>query len=1084
MMSLTPDQSRKVGLGLMPSPIPFLTPRPERRRPESRGHDWNSARQDKDKEVNVQVLLRCRPLSDEEQRTNVAKVIACNEHKREVTVLHSIANKQVDRVFTFDKVTMPIICHFDPLYLKTAIFSSRLLVFFALNVGRAGFWPKAQQRSIYDQAIAPIVDEVLEGFNCTVFAYGQTGTGKTYTMEGGKRNKGGDLPAEAGVIPRAIRQIFDTLEAQNADYSIKVTFLELYNEEITDLLAQEDPSRNAEDRQKKPISLMEDGKGCVVVRGLEEEAVYSANEIYTLLERGAAKRRTADTLLNKRSSRSHSVFSITIHVKEAAVGEEELIKCGKLNLVDLAGSENISRSGAREGRAREAGEINKSLLTLGRVINALVEHSAHIPYRDSKLTRLLRDSLGGRTKTCIIATISPSAHALEETLSTLDYAYRAKSIRNKPEANQRVSKAVLLKDLYLDIEKLKEDVRAAREKNGVYIPHDKFALDEAEKKLRIEKIEQLENELSLRDNQVERYNELYLTEKEKKIDVERELMDCKMTLEKSNNERLDLEENLRVTISTLKEKEIIISKLLSSEHSLIEHAKELCIGLQTASEDITSLFGRLDQKDKMEVENRNMVLTFGSHLDQSLIDLHKTILGSVSEQRQHLRCMEEHVESFLASKTDATEVLETRIKKMSETYASGVAALKDLANTAQDKASSDLQQINTIISSQMRTVEQFLATMLSEAKEVIEEIHSSLADQSQLLALSTRQQEKGLQRSFASAQAVSKATVDFYNDLHLRASEIMAFLEESQIKQSDQLSNFETIFKEKAAREEKEALQNIAGILASLTSKKTAMVSEVSRDIYDTKMRENNRLQRELSNMQKASSNAKEGLSKYVEKMERHFMEDTFSVAESKTVMENFLQECSEKANDSKQQWENAHSFLNNSKERTVLEIESAVRDRVSKNHVAHQEFLSASSAMKADFDGRIADVMAGVDDSMMRDQETKKEIDSITSLCQGLLKSTQENHGDRISNIRSKAEKCLTKDYLVDQNSGTAPKRRAIAAAPSLASIEERRTVVALESLKELGNLEKGAKWSHAESKIPKHHATSFNRAPFTDVN
>uniref|UniRef100_A0A0V0H6Y5 Putative ovule protein n=1 Tax=Solanum chacoense TaxID=4108 RepID=A0A0V0H6Y5_SOLCH len=114
------------------------------------------------------------------------------------------------------------------------------------------------------------------------------------------------------------------------------------------------------------------------------------------------------------------------------VGDEELIKCGKLNLVDLAGSENISRSGAREGRAREAGEINKSLLTLGRVITALVEHSIHVPYRDSKLTRLLRDSLGGKTKTCIIATISPSAHCLEETLSTLDYAHRAKNIKNKP----------------------------------------------------------------------------------------------------------------------------------------------------------------------------------------------------------------------------------------------------------------------------------------------------------------------------------------------------------------------------------------------------------------------------------------------------------------------------------------------------------------------------------------------------------------------------------------------------------------------------------------------------------------------------
>ena len=109
------------------------------------------------------------------------------------------------------------------------------------------------------------------------------------------------MPAEAGVIPRAVRQIFHTLEAQNADYSVKVTFLELYNEEITDLLAPEDSSRSTEDRPKKHISLMEDGKGCVIVRGLEEEAVYSVNEIYTLLERGASKRRTADTLLNKHS---------------------------------------------------------------------------------------------------------------------------------------------------------------------------------------------------------------------------------------------------------------------------------------------------------------------------------------------------------------------------------------------------------------------------------------------------------------------------------------------------------------------------------------------------------------------------------------------------------------------------------------------------------------------------------------------------------------------------------------------------------------------------------------------------------------
>ncbi|XP_009128791.1 kinesin-like protein KIN-5B isoform X2 [Brassica rapa] len=190
---------------------------------------------------------------------------------------------------------------------------------------------------------------------------------------------------------------------------MKVTFLELYNEEVTDLLAQEDSSRSSsEDKQKKHVSLMEDGKGCVVLRGLEEEVVYSANDIYALLERGSSKRRTADTLLNK------------------------------------------------------------SLLTLGRVINALVEHSSHIPYMDSELTRLLRDSLGRKTETCIIATISPSAHSLEETLSTLDYAYRAKNIKNKPEANQKLSKPVLLIYLYLELERMKEDVRAARDRKGLH----------------------------------------------------------------------------------------------------------------------------------------------------------------------------------------------------------------------------------------------------------------------------------------------------------------------------------------------------------------------------------------------------------------------------------------------------------------------------------------------------------------------------------------------------------------------------------------------------------------------------------------
>ncbi|GJN31083.1 hypothetical protein PR202_gb19438 [Eleusine coracana subsp. coracana] len=263
------------------------------------------------------------------------------------------------------------------------------------------FGPEADQKSIYKNAVAPIVNDVLEGYNCTVFAFGQTGTGKTYTMEGEMRQKAGQLPDTAGVIPRAVCHIFKVLEAQNADYSMKVSFLELYNEEISDLLAVEDRSRFAEDRQKKPISLMEDGKGGVVIRGLEEIVVYSPSDIYSLLECGSARRRTADTALNKQSSRSHTVFSVNINVKETTIGNEELMKCGRLNLVDLAGSENIARSGATEGRAREAGEINKSLLTLGRVITALVEHSVHVPYRFD-FCRVMSTSLFGRLNCMVV----------------------------------------------------------------------------------------------------------------------------------------------------------------------------------------------------------------------------------------------------------------------------------------------------------------------------------------------------------------------------------------------------------------------------------------------------------------------------------------------------------------------------------------------------------------------------------------------------------------------------------------------------------------------------------------------------------
>lgn len=252
------------------------------------------------------------------------------------------------------------------------------------------------------------------------------------------------------------------------EFSMRVSYLELYNEELSDLLSSSDFTQ---------IRIFDDAskKGSIIVQGLEEIPVHNTADVYKLLAKGQEKRKMAPTLMNAQSSRSHTIFSILVHIKENGIDGEELLKIGKLNLVDLAGSENISKAGNEKGiRTRETVNINQSLLTLGRVITALVERTPHIPYRESKLTRLLQESLGGRTKTSIIATISPGHKDLEETISTLEYAHRAKNIQNKPELNQKLTKKTVLKEYTEEIDRLKRDLMASRDKNGVYLAEETY----------------------------------------------------------------------------------------------------------------------------------------------------------------------------------------------------------------------------------------------------------------------------------------------------------------------------------------------------------------------------------------------------------------------------------------------------------------------------------------------------------------------------------------------------------------------------------------------------------------------------------
>uniref|UniRef100_A0A8D3CQG3 Kinesin family member 21A n=1 Tax=Scophthalmus maximus TaxID=52904 RepID=A0A8D3CQG3_SCOMX len=314
----------------------------------------------------------------------------------------------------------------------------------------------SQQDAIYTSCTEKLIDGCLEGYNATVFAYGQTGSGKTYTM-----GTGFDVnisEEELGIIPRAVHHLFKGIEERRQaaqeqgrpvpEFKINAQFLELYNEEVLDLF---DSTRDM--KQKSHIKIHEDATGGIYTVGVTTRTVSSEAEMMQCLKLGALSRTTASTQMNVQSSRSHAIF--TIHLCQVRVcqenetdnkvsnGNSELDEyetlTAKFHFVDLAGSERLKRTGATGDRAKEGISINCGLLALGNVISALGDRSkrsSHVPYRDSKLTRLLQDSLGGNSQTVMIACISPSDRDFMETLNTLKYANRARNIKNKVMVNQ------------------------------------------------------------------------------------------------------------------------------------------------------------------------------------------------------------------------------------------------------------------------------------------------------------------------------------------------------------------------------------------------------------------------------------------------------------------------------------------------------------------------------------------------------------------------------------------------------------------------------------------------------------------------
>ncbi|OMJ82947.1 hypothetical protein SteCoe_16220 [Stentor coeruleus] len=368
---------------------------------------------------NVRVALRIRPLNAKESNENATKCVSIVESK---TIL--LDTKPEAKSFTYDFVAGEDI----------------------------------SQDSIFEMVGKPITTSCIKGYNGTIFAYGQTGAGKTFTIQGaGYEEYSSSSKCNyhlRGILPRCFEYLFssiaDEVSKNNAQYLIKCSYLEIYQENINDLL----------DQNPRSLQLREDMKKGVYVEGLIEETVRNAMETYNLLNIGAQNRHVSSTSMNKESSRSHSVFTMIIESKSSIDGLVNF-KTSRFHLIDLAGSERQKATDCAGERLKEAGMINKSLSALGNVINSLVDisegKSRHVHYRDSKLTFLLKDSLGGNSKTFIIANISPAVSAFAETLSTLKFAQRAKMIKNTAVVNEDVSGTVNL--LKYEIKKLKDELQ-------------------------------------------------------------------------------------------------------------------------------------------------------------------------------------------------------------------------------------------------------------------------------------------------------------------------------------------------------------------------------------------------------------------------------------------------------------------------------------------------------------------------------------------------------------------------------------------------------------------------------------------------
>ncbi|CAH9106207.1 unnamed protein product [Cuscuta europaea] len=523
---------------------------------------------------NIRVFCRCRPLSRAEVSAGCSLVVDFEAAKDgELAIINTKKTFKFDRVYT----------------------------------------PKDDQADVYADA-SPMVISVLDGYNVCIFAYGQTGTGKTFTMEGNKENR--------GVNYRTLEELFK-ISKERSDtftYDISVSVLEVYNEQIRDLLST--PSTSS----SKKLEIKQDSEGLNHIPGVEEPRVENINEAWSVLQAGSSARAVGSNNVNEHSSRSHCILCIMVKAKNLINGE---CTKSKLWLVDLAGSERLAKTDVQGDRLKEAQNINRSLSALGDVISALANKSSHIPYRNSKLTHLLQDSLGGDSKALMFVQISPSDKDLSETLSSVNFATRVRGVE-LGSARKQIDTS--------ELQRMKAMLDKAR--------HDSKSKDESLKKL--------QENLKIIENKNREKEQVWKSQQE-------EIKELKSQLE------------LKMSLHSQSEKQVlhISDRLRGSE--------ETCSTLQ---QQVTELEKKMREQEQLGYENyKNKVKDLENKLKEQLQEseshsiIHQLKVEEVEKKLREQEKKSEELEKKLKNEQEnnhkSTLLLQEKIKELEEKVKKG-----------------------------------------------------------------------------------------------------------------------------------------------------------------------------------------------------------------------------------------------------------------------------------------------------------------------------------------------------------------------------------------------------------------------------